>query len=63
MKNRKSPLDIFLQKRIAENKEILKHNLDSSLQEEQSCLEEIVKGINHCKSNIEKCNKALNKIS
>lgn len=63
MKNKKSPLDIFLQKRIAENKEILKHNLDSSLQEEQSCLEEIVKGIHHCKSNIEICNKALDKIS
>lgn len=63
MKNKKSPLDIFLQKRIAENKVILKHNLDSSLQEEQSCLEEIVKGINHCKSNIEICNKALDKIS
>lgn len=63
MKNKKSPLDIFLQKRIAENKEILKHNLDSSLQEEQSCLEEIVNGINHCKNNIEICNKALYKIS
>lgn len=63
MKNKKSPLDILLQKRIAENKEILKHNLDSSLQEEQSCLEEIVKGINHCKSNIVICNKALDKIS
>lgn len=63
MKNKKSPLDIFLQKRIAENKEILKHNLDSSLQEEQSCLEEIVNGINHSKNNIEICNKALYKIS
>lgn len=63
MKNKKSPLDIFLQKRIAENKEILKQNFVSSLQEEQSCLEEIVKGINHCKSNIEICNKALYKIS
>jgi len=40
MKNKKSPLDIFLQKRIAENKEI-----------------------NHCKNNIEICNKALYKIS
>lgn len=63
MKNKKSPLDIFLQKRIAENKEILKHNLDSSLQKEQSCLEEIVNGINHCKNNIEICNKVLDKIS
>lgn len=45
-------LDIFLLKRIEENREELRHNLDSTLQVEQACLEEIVKGIKHCKTNI-----------
>lgn len=57
----KSKLDIFLQKRFKENEVILNHNLDSSLKEEQACLTEIIKGINHCKTNIERCNKYLEK--
>lgn len=63
MKYKKSELDIFLQERIRENEEELCRNLDATLQYEQNCLEEIVKGIRHCKSNIEKCNKALEKAS
>ena len=61
MKCKKSELDLFLQGRIRENKEELSRNLEATLQYEQNCLEEIVKGIKHCKSNIEKCNKALEK--
>lgn len=56
-------MDIFLQERIRENEEELCRNLDATLQYEQNCLEEIVNGIRHCKSNIEKCNKALEKAS
>ncbi len=63
MKYKKSELDIFLQERIRENEEELCRNLDATLQYEQNCLEEIVTGIRHCKSNIEKCNKALEKAS
>lgn len=63
MKYKKSELDLFLQGRIRENKEELSRNLEATLQYEQNCLEEIVKGIKHCKSNIEKCNKALEKTS
>ncbi len=63
MKYKKSELDIFLQERIRENEEELCRNLDATLQYEQNCLEEIVNGIRHCKSNIEKCNKALEKAS
>lgn len=63
MKYKKSELDIFLQERIRENEEELCRNLDATLQYEQNCLEEIVNGIRHCKSNIEKCNKALEKVS
>ena len=61
MKINKSQLDSFLLKRIEENRKELKHNLDSTLQVEQACLEEIVKGINHCKTNITQCNKILDK--
>ena len=63
MKNNKSQLDIFLLNRIEENREELRHNLDSTLQVEQACLEEIVKGIKHCKTNITQCNKILDKAS
>lgn len=63
MKYKKSELDIFLQERIRENEEEFCRNLDATLQYEQNCLEEIVNGIRHCKSNIEKCNKALEKAS
>ena len=63
MKYKKSELDLFLQERIRENKEELSRNFEATLQYEQNCLEEIVKGIKHCKSNIEKCNKALEKAS
>lgn len=63
MKFKKSELDIFLQERIRENKVELCRNLDATLQYEQNCLEEIVYGIKHCKSNIDKCNKALEKTS
>lgn len=63
MKYKKSELDIFLQERIRENEEELCRNLDATLQYEQNCLEEIVNGIRHCKSNIEKCNKTLEKAS
>ena len=63
MKYKKSELDIFLQGRIRENEEELCRNLDATLQYEQNCLEEIVNGIRHCKSNIENCNKALEKAS
>ena len=63
MKYKKSELDLFLQERIRENKEELSCNLEATLQYEQNCLEEIVKGIKHCKSNIDKCNKALEKAS
>lgn len=60
MKNDKSMLDRFLLKRIEENREELRHNLDSTLQVEQACLEEIVKGIRHCKTNITHCNLPYN---
>ena len=63
MKYKKSELDIYLQERIRENKDELCRNLDATLQYEQTCLEEIVYGIKHCKSNIDKCNKALEKAS
>lgn len=63
MKNNKSQLDTFLLKRIEENREQLNHNLDSTLQVEQACLEEIVKSITHCKDNIANCNKILDKAS
>lgn len=63
MKNKKSQLDIFLQERIEENRKELRHSLDLSLQVEQACLEEIVKGIGHCKTNITHCNKVLDKAS
>lgn len=63
IKYKKSELDLFLQERIRENKEELSRNLEATLQYEQNCLEEIVKGIKHCKSNIEICNKALEKTS
>lgn len=62
MKINKSQLDIFLLKRIEENREELKHNLNTTLQVEQVCLEEIVKGIKHCKNNIAQCNKVLEKV-
>lgn len=61
MKYKKSELDIFLQERISEAKKELCRKLDATLQYEQNCLEEIVNGIRHCKSNIEKCNKKLGK--
>lgn len=51
MKNNKSQLDIFLLKRIEENREELRHVLDSTLQVEQACLEEIVKGTKHYQTN------------
>lgn len=60
MKNNKSQLDIFLLKRIEDNRKALRHNLDSTLQEEQVCFEEIVKGIRHCKTNITHCNLPYN---
>lgn len=60
MKNNKSQLDIFLLKRIEDNREELRHVLDSTLQVEQACLEEIVKGIRHCKTNITHCNLPYN---
>ena len=63
MKYKKSELDLFLQGRIRENKDELSCNLETTLQYEQNCLEEIVKGIKHCKSNIEDCNKVLEKAS
>lgn len=63
MMNDKSLLDRFLLKRIEENREELRHNLDSTLQVEQACLEEIMKGIKHCKTNITQCNKILDKAS
>ena len=63
MKYKKSELDLFLQERIRENKEELCRNLDATLQYEQNCLEELVNGIKHCKSNIENCNKVLEKAS
>ena len=59
MKYKKSPLDIFLQNQIDKNKNMLKQTIDSTLQEEQACLEEIIKAIDHCKTNISKCNKLL----
>ena len=59
MKYKKSPLDIFLQNQIDKNKNMLKQTIDSTLQEEQACLEEISKAINHCKTNISKCNQIL----
>ena len=63
MSYNKSQLDIFLLKRIEENRKELSHNLCSTLQEEQACLEEIVKGIKHCKTNIIQCKKILDKAS
>ena len=63
MKNSKSQLDILLLKRIEENREKLRYDLDSTLKVEQACLEEIQKGINHCKTNITQCNKMLGKAS
>ena len=45
MKYKKSELDLFLQGQIGENNEELSRNLEATLQYEQNCLEEIVKGI------------------
>ena len=59
MKYKKSPLDIFLQNQIDKNKNLLKQTIDTALQEEQACLEEIIKAIDHCKFNISKCNQLL----
>ena len=59
MKYKKSPLDVLLQNKIDENKEQLLQTLDSTLREEQACLEEIRKAINYCKTNISKCNQIL----
>lgn len=55
----KSPLDIFLQARIAENAMKLSNLVDVTLQKEQACLELIVHNINHCKKNIALCNKRM----
>ena len=41
MKYKKSTLDILLQDKIEQNKGALKETLDSTLQEELFCLEEI----------------------
>lgn len=62
MKYKKSELDIFLQERIRESEEELCRNLDATLQYEQNCLEEIVNGIRHCKSNIENVIKHWKKL-
>lgn len=62
MKYKKSELDIFLQEQIRKNEEELCLNLDATLQYEQNCLEEILCGIKHSKSNIENCNKVLEKV-
>ena len=59
MKYKKSELDIFLQERIRENKEELCRNLDATLQYEQNCLEEIVKGIKQYKSKNENFTKIM----
>ena len=45
MKYKKSPLDIFLQNQIDKNKNMLKQTIDTALQEEQACLEEISKAL------------------
>lgn len=63
MKNNKSQLDSILLKRIEKNRKKINYNLDSTLQVEQACLEEIVKSIKHCKINITQCNKILDKAS
>ena len=61
MKYKKSPLDVLLQNKIDENKEQLQQTLDSTLREEQACLEEIRKAIDHCKNNIAGLYKQLEK--
>ena len=52
MEYKKSPLDIFLQKRISDNAKELKNTLNETLQMEQDCLEQIRLSIEHCKKNI-----------
>ena len=61
MKYKKSTLDILLQDRIEQNKGSLKETLNSTLQEELFCLEEIKKSISHCKNNIAELNKQIGK--
>lgn len=57
MKNNKSILDIFLENRIKENKNVLSDNLSESLLKEQACLDQICQSIKHCRKNIERCDK------
>lgn len=57
----KSVLDAFLLKRIEENRKTLKKTLDDTLQIEQVCLNEIVKGISFCKKNISRSEKLKDK--
>ena len=52
MEYKKSPLDIFLQKRISDNE---------TLQIEQDCLEQIHLSIEHCKKNIAVCEAQIKK--
>ena len=61
MEYKKSPLDIFLQKRISDNAEELKNTLNETLQMEQDCLEQIRLSIEHCKKNIAVCEAQIKK--
>ena len=63
MEYKKSPLDIFLQKRISDNAEELKNTLNETLQMEQDCLEQIRLSIEHCKKNIAVCEAQMKKCS
>lgn len=61
MQYKQNPLDYFLQRRISDNAKELKCKFNETLQEEQSCLEQIRYSINHCKKNIAACEKYIKK--
>lgn len=61
MQYKQNPLDYFLQQRISDNAKELKCKFNETLQEEQSCLEQIRYSINHCKENIAACEKYIKK--
>ena len=48
----KSPIDVFLEQRLEEDKIKLGTSLNDSLQKEMACLDLIKQSIDHCKKNI-----------
>lgn len=48
----KSPIDVFLEQRLEEDKIKLGTSLNDSLQKEMACFDLIKQSIDHCKKNI-----------